>query len=197
MFQPTASLITPRLTLRPLDPADWPAIHAFTSDAEVQRYISGAPLSEQDTRDLIEMLRDWERERPPRARPFVFVHTARNELIGFGGLYWAGDQKRWQAELGYTLHRAWWGQGYASEAGAALLRLGFTNLRLHRVFAECHPDNTASARVMQRLGMTYEGRQREVEWSGGGWWDMLHYAILDHEWQDMERARTGGALSRP
>ena len=70
MFQPTASLITPRLTLRPLDSADWPAIYAFTSDPDVQRYISGAPLSEQDTRDLIEMLRDWERERPPRARQF-------------------------------------------------------------------------------------------------------------------------------
>ncbi|HEU4785039.1 MAG TPA: GNAT family protein, partial [Ktedonobacterales bacterium] len=76
-------------------------------------------------------------------------------------------------------------------------RLGFTNLRLHRVFAECHPDNVASARVMQRLGMTYEGRLREIEWAGGGWWDMLHYAILDHEWQDRERARSGDSPSRP
>ncbi len=193
MSQPAAQLTTSRLTLRPLDPADWQAIHAFTSDAEVQRYISGTPLTEQETRNLIEMLRDWEQERPPRARPFAFVHTARNQVIGFGGLYWSGDQKRWQAELGYTLHRSWWGQGYATEAGAALLRLGFDGLRLHRVFAECHPANSASARVMERLGMTYEGRLREVEWAANGWWDMLHYAILDHEWQAMERARTAGA----
>src|SRR5215813_3356641 len=114
MSLPTARLTTPRLTLRPLEVADWPAIYAFTSDPAVQRYISGAPLDELDTRNLIEMLRGWERELPLRARPFAFLATARNELIGFGGLYWAGDQKRWQAELGYTLHRAWWGQGYAT-----------------------------------------------------------------------------------
>ena len=46
---------------------------------------------------------------------------------------------------------------------------------------------------MQRLGMRYEGRLREVEWNGGGWWDMLHYAILDHEWYDRERARLSDA----
>ena len=188
MTSPTGRLATARLTLRPIEPADWLTIHAFTSDAEVQRYISGAPLSEQETRDLIATLRDWEHERPPRARPFAFVHTAENRVIGFGGLYWTGVRERWQAELGYTLHRDCWGQGYATEAGAALLRLGFAELRLHRIFAQCHPANTGSARVMQRLGMRYEGCLREVEWNRGGWWDMLQYAILDHEWRDLEHA---------
>ena len=153
MFQPTAPLVTPRLTLRPLDLADWPAIHSFTGDAEVQRYISGAPLSEKETRDLIEMLRDWERERPPRARPYAFVHSARNEVIGFGGLYWTGDQKRWQAELGYTLHRAWWGQGYATEAGAALIAWAFAQRGVRRIFADCLATNSASARVLAKLGL--------------------------------------------
>lgn len=185
-------LTTARLTLRPLESADWPAIHTFTGDAEVQRYISGTPLTEQDTRNLIEMLRGWERERPPRARAFAFVHTTDARIVGFGGLYWTHSQERWQAELGYTLHRAYWRQGYASEAAEALLRLGFTELQLHRIFAECHPANTGSARVMQRLGMRYEGCMREVEWHGSGWWDMLHYAILDHEWHDRERARLAG-----
>ncbi len=196
MMSPTGRLATARLTLRPIEPGDWPAIHAFTSDAEVQRYISGTPLSEQETRDLIATLRDWEQERPPRARPFVFVHTAANRIIGFGGLYWTGVRERWQAELGYTLQRDCWGQGYATEAGAALLRLGFDEMRLHRIFAQCHPANTGSARVMQRLGMRYEGCLREVEWNRGGWWDMLQYAILDHEWRDMEHARQTGNGAR-
>jgi [ribosomal protein S5]-alanine N-acetyltransferase len=181
---PTAHLTTARLTLRPLESADWPAIHAATGNAEVQRYVSGAPLSERETRDLIEMLRGWEHEQPPRARAFAFVHTAQQRVIGFGGLYWTKGIQRWQAELGYTLHQDWWRQGYASEAGAALLRFGFVELHLHRIFAECHPANTGSARVMERLGMRYEGCMREVEWNGHGWWDMLHYAILDHEWRD-------------
>jgi RimJ/RimL family protein N-acetyltransferase len=181
--------MTARLTLRPLEMSDWPALYAFTSDAEVQRYVSGAPLSEMETRNLIMLLRDWEQERPSRARPFAFVHTADNLVIGFGGLYWTKGQERWQAELGYTLHRGWWRQGYASEAAEALLRFGFTELRLHRIFAECHPDNVGSARVMQRLGMRYEGCLREVEWTASGWWDMLHYAILDHEWYDRDRTQ--------
>ena len=182
-------LVTARLTLRPLESGDWPAIHEFTSDAEVQRYVSGAPLSQQETRDLIEMLRDWGRELPPRARPFAFVHTAETRVIGFGGLYWTGSGKRWQAELGYTLHHDYWRQGYTSEAGAALVRFGFTELHLHRIFAECHPDNTGSAGVMRRLGMRYEGWMREAEWSGSEWWDMLHYAILEHEWRHAEHVR--------
>jgi RimJ/RimL family protein N-acetyltransferase len=186
----TERITTARLTLRPLESADWQAIHTFASDPEVQRYISGAPLSESETRNLVEMLRGWEFERPPRARPFGFIQTAENRLIGFGGLYWTSGHARWQAELGYTLHRDRWGQGYATEAAQAILRLGFTELRLHRIFAECHPDNTGSARVMQRLGMRYEGYLRETEWNGQGWWDMLHYAILDHEWRDAERVRT-------
>lgn len=189
MFMQTERLMTPRLTLRPLESADWLAIHAFTSDPEVQRYISGAPLTEQETRDLVEMLCDWEQEASPRAQPFAFVHTAEHRVIGFGGLYWTRGHERWQAELGYTLHRAWWRQGYASEAGAALLRFGFTELHLHRIFAECHPANIGSAGVMARLGMRYEGCMREVEWNRGAWWDMLHYAMLDHEWQDAEHAR--------
>lgn len=176
-------IMTARLTLRPLEAADWQAIHAFTSDAEVQRYISGAPLSAGETRDLIDLLRGWEGERPPRARPFAFVHTAENLVIGFGGLYWTTGNARWQAELGYTLRRDHWRQGYTTEAGEAILRLGFTELGLHRIFAECHPDNIGSARVMERLGMRYEGRLREIEWNGSEWWDMLHYAILDHEWR--------------
>lgn len=182
-------LVTARLTLRPLEMADWPALYAFTGDPDVQRYVTGAPLSEMETRNLIVMLRDWEQEQPPRACPFAFVHTADNLVIGFGGLYWMKGPERWQAELGYTLHRGYWGQGYASEAGEALLRYGFTELRLHRVFAECHPANVGSARVMQRLGMRYEGFLREVEWSATSWWDMLHYAILDHEWYDRDRAQ--------
>ena len=193
MMTPPVRLVTARLTLRPLELADWPALHAFTGDAEVQRYITGAPLSEMETRSLIQTLRDWEREQPPRAYPFAFVQTEDGLVIGFGGLYWTKGLERWQAELGYTLHHDYWGRGFASEAGEALLRFGFTDLRLHRVFAECHPDNLASARVMQRLGMRYEGRLREVEWNGGGWWDMLHYAILDHEWYDRERARLSDA----
>jgi [ribosomal protein S5]-alanine N-acetyltransferase len=182
MSDPMIRLMTARLTLRPLEVEDWTAIHAFTGDAEVQRYVSGRPLSAAETRDLVDLLRAWERERPPRARPFAFVQTASNQLIGFGGLYWTKGSERWQAEMGYTLHQGWWRQGYASEAATALLRFGFDELRLHRIFAECHPNNTGSARVMERVGMRYEGRLREVEWNGDGWWDMLHYAILDHDW---------------
>lgn len=173
-------LATQRLILRPLRLDDWPALHRMTSDAEVQRYISGAPLTETQTRELSRMLTGWQAEHPPRARVFTFGRVSDGAVIGFGGLYWG--RERWQAEVGYTLRRDAWGQGYASEAARALVRYGFEQLGLHRIFAECHPDNKGSERVMRRLGMRYEGRMVEAEWANGTWWDLLHYAILEREW---------------
>ena len=59
---------------------------------------------------------------------------------------------------------------------------GFGELKLHRLWATCLADNTASARVLEKLGMQLEGRLRENEWFKGRWWDTLHYAILEQEW---------------
>jgi RimJ/RimL family protein N-acetyltransferase len=70
-----------------------------------------------------------------------------------------------------------------TEAARAVLRFGFTELKLHRIFATCRPANIGSARVLEKLGMQREGHFRQHRWMKGAWHDSYLYAILDHEWR--------------
>ena len=88
-----------------------------------------------------------------------------------------------EAELGYELDRHYWRRGFATEAAGAMLRFAFTELALHRVWASCIADNVGSSGVMERIGMSYEGRLRENDWIKGRWYDSLIYSILEHEWR--------------
>ncbi|OGO65815.1 MAG: hypothetical protein A2030_05000 [Chloroflexi bacterium RBG_19FT_COMBO_50_10] len=60
----------------------------------------------------------------------------------------------------------------------------FKELSVHRIVALCHADNTASVRVMEKLGMRQDGRLREARWLRGEWWDEYVYAILEREWKN-------------
>jgi RimJ/RimL family protein N-acetyltransferase len=68
-----------------------------------------------------------------------------------------------EAYLWYSTHRAYWGQGYAAEAAGALLEFGFEQIGLTRIFAECHPENRASRRVMDKLGLRPEAHRPEED----------------------------------
>ena len=86
----------------------------------------------------------------------------------------------------------------ATEAARAMMRFGFAELGVHRIWAECVADNVASARVLDQLGMRREARFREHQWARGRWWDTLIYAILDHEWrlaQPQRRRGCGGRIA--
>lgn len=89
-----------------------------------------------------------------------------------------------QAELGWVIDPAHAGQGYATEAAAALLRICFEDLGLRRVTAQCFADNVASWRLMEKLGMRRETHTvRESLHRSGAWLDGLAYAILAEEWR--------------
>jgi RimJ/RimL family protein N-acetyltransferase len=86
-------------------------------------------------------------------------------------------------EIGWALHRTYHGKGYASEAASALLRYGFEELRLHRIIATCQPENIASWRVMEKIGLRREGFfQKCIYRDDGTWWDEYFYALLEEEW---------------
>jgi RimJ/RimL family protein N-acetyltransferase len=104
------------------------------------------------------------------------------QLIGNCGIRLESAEAR-QADIGYELDQNYWGQGYATEAARAVVEYGFSQLRVHRVWASCVADNLGSAHVLEKLGMRLEGRLRDNEYFKGRWWDTLVYAILDYEWQ--------------
>ena len=81
------------------------------------------------------------------------------------------------------LHERVRGRGYATDAARAILRYGFETLGLHRVIANCQPENVASWRVMEKLGMRREAHFRQcIHRDDGTWWDEYSYAILEEDW---------------
>lgn len=102
-----------------------------------------------------------------------------------GSETWAGSE----GGMGYLIHPAHAGHGYATDIARALLDLAFTELGLHRVTAGCFADNTASWRVMEKVGMRREQHGVKDSWHAElGWVDGFTYAILAEEWEGARRA---------
>jgi [ribosomal protein S5]-alanine N-acetyltransferase len=150
-------LTTDRLHLRPFALGDQAAIHAVYADPEVMRYVGhGAHRTMAETATALRTYGDV-LER----RGYSFLAVTEREsgaLIGDGGLHPLGGVGP-DVELGYTLARAAWGKGYATELGRALVQYAFTVLRVPRVVAQVEPANTASRHVLAKLGMS-EREQR-------------------------------------
>ncbi len=91
------------------------------------------------------------------------------------------DDRR--AEIGYALAHAEWGRGYAPEAAREVLRCAFDTLSFNRVEAYCVPENVASIRVLEKIGMWREGVLREYVAIGGQLRDRAVYALLRRDWQ--------------
>lgn len=107
------------------------------------------------------------------------LHTAR-KVIGTIRLKVQNEQTR-AADLGFVFHRQYWNQGYATEAISAVLRVAFTTLGLHRVWATCDTRNVGSRRVMEKVGMRREAEFRQDAFQKGQWRDSYLYAILEDD----------------
>ena len=100
-----------------------------------------------------------------------------------GGIGLRVDDQHKNAELGYWLGVPYWGQDYATEASRRMLRFGFEDLQLHRIYASHFSHNPASGRILRKLGMRYEGCQREHLLKWDRFVDSELYGILRREWQ--------------
>jgi RimJ/RimL family protein N-acetyltransferase len=168
---------TRRLILRPFQEGDAESLHAYLSLPEIYRYEPGSPISLEEARRLA-----VERSQSPD----FWAVTLKDTGMLVGHLYFAQiEPKDWLTwELGYILNPAFQGQGYATEASQALIQYGFEHWGIHRVVAHCNPENIASWRVMEKIGMQQEGTFRqniffERDASGNPiWLDTYEYAIL-------------------
>ena len=104
-----------------------------------------------------------------------------SRLIGSCGVR-VNDFARQEGNIGYELNPEYWRRGYATEAARAVMRFGFEQLGLHRIWAQCNADNRASVRVLEKLGMRCEAHFREHDFFKGRWWGSFVFAILQREW---------------
>jgi ribosomal-protein-alanine N-acetyltransferase len=148
-------LETPRLLLRPFRPDDAAEIHRVYSDPEVMRYVATGPMA--DLSATQRLLHDYDVHQHRHGFSFwAVVERESGALLGDAGLY---RTPTGEVELGYTLGTAWWGRGYATEAGGAWIEAAFGALGVDAVVALAEPANTRSLHVLEKLGMQQDGER--------------------------------------
>ena len=180
MFTP---LQTERLTLRLHAPSDIPALMPLIGAREVAATTLRIPhpYSESDALDFMAGTKE-ELLNGSGLRLGIVVRET-DTLCGGVGLRIEPDHRR--AELGYWIGVPFWGKGYATEAASAMVKYGFETLRLRRIFASHIVSNSASAKVLRKIGMHHEGRQRGHILKWGEFLDIEMYGMVA---SDVERA---------
>jgi RimJ/RimL family protein N-acetyltransferase len=174
---------TDRLTIRPATPADLPAVFAVRTLPEVAEWMPDHPTSYDawvlrlGRTGAVDRMLVMELDGTVIGDLYLHLHDAWAQAeVADGG-------KQAQAEIGWALSPAYQGQGYVTEATHELVRLCFEDLGVRRVVAQAFADNLASVRVMERLGMVCESRQRaESLHRTRGWVDSVLYALLRDDW---------------
>jgi [ribosomal protein S5]-alanine N-acetyltransferase len=169
-------LTTERLTLRPLEISDAPALFAARGDAEVMRYWDWpAQTSVEQVEGII-------RDHFPEVEDgnvlwWAVTLTVDGRVIGECDLSEI-DDRHGRAEVGFLFNRSYWGNGYAFEAMTAVKDYAFNRLKLERLWARFHAGNVASQRLLERLGFAREGTLKRHIFRDGERRDCEIYGLL-------------------
>ena len=131
------------------------------------------------------MAEDWistHQETFEQRKGVVYAITLKDGRL-IGAISLMAMSKGHQAELGYWIGKPYWNRGFCSEAGKELLRYGFEVLDLNRVHSCYISRNPASGRVMQKLGMSYEGTRKQHVKKWGVFEDLVLYGLLKSDWK--------------
>lgn len=144
-------LETERLILRPLAAGDINEIYAMRSDAELMRYIR-EPQNLDESADWVELVSSrWEKEQIGFC---AMIEKASNQFVGWCGIWKLKETREY--EIGYATVKNARGKNLATEAALEFLSYAFERLQPEKIVAVAEPENTASRRVMEKLGMSYD-----------------------------------------
>lgn len=144
---------TCRLQLRHFKPDDADELYRIYSEPELFKYMSNEkPLLWEQTQKVIDLFTEnW---RQHQFGVWAVVHKKHQKLIGHCGFKFLENTQ--EVQIGYLLLKPYWGRGLATEAASAAMMYGFEVANLRKIVAIAKPENLASRRVMEKLGMTYE-----------------------------------------
>ena len=174
-----------RLAYRKFNEDDFPIVFDWLGDIETMKYRRGEPRSEAEVRDYLNWAISNAEADECKNFEYAVVLKSDGSLIGAATLMHLPHDP----EIGWTVHRNYWRQGYGTEIGNAMLRLGFDILNLRRIIAGCNARNHASYRIMEKIGMRQEAHFIKAQHGGSAlnneWCDRFQYAILQEEYKIM------------
>lgn len=172
-----------RIDLRPHREDDLEDLLAFHSLPDVVRYVPWPVRDREQVRAALQVKLKQDVLREPGQWLVLAVELrATGRVVGEVLLKWESDISR-QGELGFVMHPLAQGQGLAAEAAQAVLRLGFDDLKLHRITATCIAGNDRSVRLLTRLGMRQEAHFVHSILFKGAWQDQLVFGLLEDQWR--------------
>ena len=173
-------LNTKRLILRPFTLADASELQRLANAPEIAATTLHIPHPYPDG-----MAEVWIKQHPEMfetGQGVVFAIMRRREAVLLGCVGLGCDPENQNAELGYWIGVSYWNRGYATEAARTVVAFGFAYFGLHRIKSSYFGSNPASGRVMEKIGMHYEGRRREQLFrEGRGFEDVVEYGILSRD----------------
>ncbi len=180
VFGDLPTLETDRLWLRKMNQGDAQDLFEYAADPEVAKYTTWAPhQSLQDSQDFVHSV--MEQYAMQTVAAWGIVHKGTLKFVGTCGfIAWSPHHAR--AEIAYALSRKYWGQGLMPEAVRSVIAFGFRVMQLNRVQAICEIENVASARVMEKVGMTLEGQLRAYLFFKEHYRNLKMYSVLREEW---------------
>ncbi|MCB1671610.1 MAG: GNAT family N-acetyltransferase [Gammaproteobacteria bacterium] len=173
-------LSTERLLLRPFQLEDSAAVQRLAGAWEVADTTANMPHPYEDGMAEAWIAGHAEAFKAGEEMTYAMVLKGSGELLGAMGMVL---DRGFLGELGYWVGLPYWGRGYCTEAGRAVLTFAFDGLGLQRVFARVFRRNPASARVLEKLGMDYEGTQRQQVLRWGRPEDIILYGLLRADWE--------------
>jgi len=180
IFAEVPTLQTKRLILREMTLDDAQAVFGCCSDPEVFKFTGGkAHRRIEDSKAFLKEI--FAKYKAQEIIAWGIFHKEDSKLIGnCGFIKWDASQAK--AELDYLLSKEYWNQGLMTEAVKRVIGFGFEEMQLNRIQAICEVANIASARVMEKAGMQFEGVLRNYIQHDGKPLDMKMYSIIRKEW---------------
>lgn len=170
-----------RIVLRPLEERDAPTLYENVKEYEMARWMVNIPhpYPEDGAMEFIKKTRIL----MDKGEAYELAIESKNtsEVLGVMS-FCKVDQKHRNAELGYWVAKDHRNKGIATEAASSILAFGFEELALERIYAKCFVDNKPSQRVIEKIGMIYEGTFRHEVLKEDKFIDSKYFSILKEDW---------------
>jgi ribosomal-protein-alanine N-acetyltransferase len=188
----SATIETQRLIIRPFDLRDTDSLHEILGQEEVTRYLPEDVMSLEEVKRTVAWLTEcYQKNTPDHIVKLTLAVVWKEDLrlIGWCGLGPLEFNPK-DTEIYYGLQKEYWGKGIATEAAKAMLRYAFDNIKLDKIVAVTHPDNIASVKIIEKMGMSYRKRIDGLRTEHSFYEGCLYYSLKREDYLSRSESRT-------